>query len=80
MNYRNSLPETGYLRLRQIVGDKKSNPPIPPIYPACKSTIWKMVGDGHFPKPYKLSSRITAWKAEDIRMFLQNQKQRGVSE
>ena len=28
-----NLPETGFLRLSQIVGNPKANPPIPPIIP-----------------------------------------------
>jgi hypothetical protein len=30
------LPETGFLRLRQIIGDAKADPPIPPIIPVKK--------------------------------------------
>lgn len=61
------LPETGFLRLSQILGDKKSDPPIPAIYPVSKSTWWNGVRDGRFPKPVKLSIRCTAWRASDIR-------------
>lgn len=31
-----------------------------------KSTIWVWVKDGKFPKPIKLSERISAWKESDI--------------
>jgi hypothetical protein len=67
----NSLPETGYLRLRQIVGDKKAKPPLPPIIPIGRSTWWDGVKDGRFPKPVKLSKRTTAWKVEDIRELIE---------
>jgi len=33
-----SIPETGYLRQYQVLGDKKRG--IPPIYPVSKSTWW----------------------------------------
>ncbi len=61
------LPKTGYVRLNQIVGNPKANPPIPPIIPVSKSTWWQGVKDGRFPKSVKLGPRTTAWRVEDIR-------------
>ncbi len=49
----------GFLRLNQIIG------PGGPI-PVSKSTWWAGVKAGRFPKPVKLSQRITAWRIEDI--------------
>jgi hypothetical protein len=69
----NKLPETGFLRLPQIIGNSKSNPPIPPIIPVCRSTWWEGVRTGKFPKSIKLSERITVWKVEDIRNLIENQ-------
>ncbi|WP_321934418.1 transcriptional regulator [Paraburkholderia sp. J8-2] len=66
------LPETGYLRLRQIIGDPHANPPIPPIIPVSKSTWWAGVRSGRYPKSIKtLGARITVWRVEDIRKLLQ---------
>ena len=65
------LPHTGYLRLPQIVGDKKANPPIPPIFPVSKSHWWAGVKAGRYPKPVKLGPRITAWRVEDIRALIE---------
>ncbi len=67
-----SLPETGYLRIRQIIGDPNANPPNPAIIPIAKSTWWEGVKDGRYPKPIKISPRVTVWKVEDIRTFIQN--------
>ncbi|GAB1392892.1 hypothetical protein MASR1M60_10550 [Rhodocyclaceae bacterium] len=65
------LPETGYLRLKQIIGNPKANPPIPPIIPVGKSTWWKGVQSGHYPPPVRsLGKRITAWRVEDIRHLI----------
>ena len=64
------LPETGYVRLRQILGDQKADPPIPAIIPVSKSTWWQGVRSGRYPKPVKLSERCTAWRAEAIRELL----------
>ena len=65
------LPQTGYVRLPQIVGDSKAKPPIPAVIPVSKSTWWAGVKDGRYPKPVKLGPRITAWKVEDIRALIE---------
>jgi acyl dehydratase len=66
------LPETGFLRLSQIVGNPKANPPIPPIIPISSSSWWAGVKNGRFPKPVKLGPRTTAWRTEDIRALIEN--------
>jgi len=65
------LPETGYIRLSQIIGNPKANPPIPAIIPIGKSTWWAGVKTGKFPRPYKLGPRTTVWRVEDIRALIQ---------
>jgi len=65
-----NLPETGYLRLPQIIGDTKSNPPIPAIIPVGRSTWWQGVKAGRFPKAIKLSERVTVWRVEGIRAYI----------
>ena len=65
------LPDTGFLRIRQIIGDPKTNPPIAPIIPVSKSTWWNGIKSGRFPKPVKLGPRITAWRVEDIRALIE---------
>jgi predicted DNA-binding transcriptional regulator AlpA len=68
----NTLPETGYLRLHQIIGKPKAEPPIPPIIPVSKSTWWAGVKSGRYPQPVRtLGERITAWRVEDIRKLIQ---------
>ncbi len=69
---KNNLPETGFVRLSNIIGDQKANPPIPPIIPVSKSTWWAGVKSGRFPKELKIGPRITVWRVEDIRAFIQN--------
>jgi len=60
----NSLPDTGFLRLKQILGPKG------PI-PVSRSTWWAGVKSGRYPQPIKLGRRITAWRAEDIRKLIE---------
>jgi hypothetical protein len=64
-----SLPETGFLRLPQIIGDPAANPPILPIIPVKKSCWWAGVKSGRFPKSVKLG-RCTMWRVEDIRALI----------
>lgn len=78
-----NLPETGFLRLPQIVGapgdpgdpnatpPKPARSPIPAIYPVGKSSWWAGVKDGRYPKPVKLGPRTTAWRVEDIRALIE---------
>jgi len=65
-----SIPETGFLRLSQILGNPKSNPPTPPIIPISKSSWWQGVSSGRYPAPLKLSPRVTVWRIEDIREMI----------
>tara|TARA_B100000768_G_scaffold5573_1_gene6614 strand:- start:1641 stop:1868 length:228 start_codon:yes stop_codon:yes gene_type:complete len=65
-----SIPETGFLRLSQILGNPKSNPPTPPIIPISKSSWWQGVSSGRYPAPLKLSPKVTVWRVEDIREMI----------
>jgi prophage regulatory protein len=67
------LPETGYLRLSQIIGRraKDSDPGLPAIIPVSRSTWWAGVKAGRYPQPIRtLGTRITAWRVEDIRALI----------
>lgn len=64
------LPETGFLRIRDICGDRNADPPIPPIIPVARSTWWAGVKSGRFPQPVKLGPRTTVWRASDIRNLI----------
>lgn len=65
-----ALPETGFLRLPQIVGDPQADPPIPALIPVSKSTWWLGVKTGRFPRPVKLGPKTTAWRVEEIRELI----------
>lgn len=57
------LPETGFVRLPQVLA----------VFPISRSAWWLGVKTGKYPRSFKLSPRITAWKAEDIRALLERQ-------
>ena len=66
------LPESGFLRLTQIIGNPKATPPIPAVIPISKSTWWEGVRTGRYPQPVRtLGLRITAWRVEDIRVLIE---------
>ena len=66
----NNLPETGFVRLAQIIGDPKATPPIPPVIPVCASYWWAGCRSGRFPAPIKIARRCTVWRVEDIRALV----------
>ena len=55
------------LRLKQIIGDPRSNPPIEPIIPISKSAWWEGVKSGRYPKAIKLAANTTVWREDDVR-------------
>jgi len=67
-----ALPQTGFLRLPQIVGNPTAEPPLPPIIPISKSSWWAGVKSGKYPKPVKLGQRTTVWRVEDIRALIES--------
>lgn len=63
-DYPQMLPQTGHIRVNQVAV----------FVPFSTSTIWRKVRAGKFPKPYILSERITAWKVEEVRAWIEAQK------
>ena len=74
-----SLPETGFLRLRQIIGDPKADPPVPPLIPVSRSTWWVGVKNGRFPKAVKLGPNTTVWRVEDILELINEDRQENLA-
>lgn len=72
----NSLPDTGFLRLPQIIGvpadPKRKTPAVVGLFPVSKSTWWAGVRTGRYPQPVKLGERCTAWRVEDIRALIES--------
>jgi len=73
------LPETGFLRLRQILGDPTAEPPITGIFPVKKSCWWQGVKTGRFPKAIKFG-RLSFWRIEDIRNLIDRTNESKCSE
>ena len=63
-----------FIRLTTILGDPKAIPPIDPIVPVCRATFYAGIKKGIYPKPIKLSPRVSVWRASEI-YALVNDKQ-----
>jgi prophage regulatory protein len=57
----NELPQTGLLRVKQVLR----------FVPVSRSSWWAGVKAGRFPKPFKLSERVTVWRVADIRKVIE---------
>ena len=63
---KNTIQESGLLRLKQIVGNPKAKPPVPAIIPISASSWWAGVKSGKYPKAHKLGEKTTVWKASEV--------------
>ncbi|NPU86556.1 MAG: AlpA family phage regulatory protein [Syntrophaceae bacterium] len=55
------LPQTGLLRIKQVLR----------FVPVSRSNWWAGVKSGRYPKPIKLSERVTCWRAADVRRLVE---------
>jgi prophage regulatory protein len=65
----NSLPQTGFLRLNQIVNVPGSS--TPPLVPVSKASWYAGIKAGKYPQPVKLGPRTSGYRAEDIRALIE---------
>lgn len=68
----NTLPESGFVRIWQILGNPKAKPPVPPLIPVSKSTWWLWVKTGRVSKPIKFGRKIAAWPVGEIRALMES--------
>lgn len=54
-------PTSGFLRLPQVLA----------LIPVSKSSWWRGVKTGRYPKSYKLGPHTTVWRAEDIKAHIE---------
>jgi prophage regulatory protein len=55
-----TAPQRPYIRVHEILA----------IVPFSAATIWRKSANGTFPKPIKLSERVTAWSRKDVESWL----------
>jgi len=54
------LPTAGFIRETTVLI----------FVPISRATLWRKVKTGEFPKPVKLGTKITAWRVEAVREYL----------
>lgn len=53
------LPTEGFVRAPQVLQ----------MFPFSRTTLWRRVNAGEFPKPHKLGPKTTVWDVEELRAF-----------
>lgn len=69
VNSFDDLPDGAFVREAQLVQSPKRPNSAAPL-PMSAPTLWRKVREGTFPKPVKLSERVTAWRVGDVRAWL----------
>ena len=64
-----ALPDSAFIREAQLVQSPK-RPDTPAPLPFSAPTLWRKVKAGTFPKPIKLSERVTAFKVGEVRAWM----------
>jgi|JI10StandDraft_1071094.scaffolds.fasta_scaffold2940109_1 prophage regulatory protein len=66
------LPDSAFIREAQLVNSPK-RPNVAAPLPFSAPTLWRKVAAGEFPKPLKLSERVTVWKVSEVRAWMAEQ-------
>jgi len=66
------LPESAFIRESQLVYGP-NRPEFPAPLPFSAATLWRKVAAGTFPKPVKLSQRVTCWRVSEVRAWMETQ-------
>jgi len=64
-----ALPDSAFIRESQLVQNPK-RPGIPAPLPFSSCTLWRKVKAGTFPKPVKLSERVTGFQVGSVRAWM----------
>jgi len=67
-----ALPDGGFVRESQLVQSPK-RPGVPAPLPFSAPTLWRKVKAGTFPKPVKLSERVTGFQVGAVRAWMASQ-------
>lgn len=54
-----------YYRISQLASTKDK----PGLLPISAVTIWRWARDGSFPKPIRLSNKVTVWDAQEVQAW-----------
>ncbi|WP_309266493.1 helix-turn-helix transcriptional regulator [Aeromonas salmonicida] len=62
------LPVEGYIRANALA----------PLLGIAVVTLWRWSATGKIPKPVKLGERVTAWRAEEVRSWMNDRNNKQV--
>lgn len=65
------------IRIKEIVGDKKADPPKPGLLPIGKSQFYAGIKAGKYPKPIKMGPRTSCWRLSTILALIEQMAQNG---
>ena len=56
------------IKLPQIIGDPKADPPVPGVFQASRSQLYRLIAEGRFPPPIKPfpGCRSSYWRYGDV--------------
>jgi prophage regulatory protein len=66
------LSDSAFIRESQLVQSPKRPGASAPL-PFSAPTLWRKVKAGTFPRPIKLSERVTCWNVGEVRMWMHAQ-------
>ena len=73
-----AYPDSALIRLNQLV-QSTQRPEVAAPLPFSAPTLWRKVRNGTFPRPMKLSPRVTAWNVGLVRAWMREQEAMGYS-
>ena len=65
-----TVPDTAYVRQPQLLE----------VVPFSSATLWRKCKNGDFPRPAKLSERVTAWRVAEVRAWLAKAQANGLAQ
>jgi len=66
------LPEPGFTRLPNIIGDKNAEPPVIGFLPMSKPSWYRGIKAGRYPKPARISPNISAWANSKLNKLMES--------
>jgi prophage regulatory protein len=74
LHWLDNLSDSAWIREAELVRSSKRLQACT-LLPFSAATLWRKVKAGTFPKPTKLSERVTAWRVGDVRAWMAAQPQ-----
>ena len=67
-------PEEAAANRARGSGPRRPRAAVAGIIPVSAATLWRWVAAGRFPQPARIGERVTAWRAADVRAWMESQE------